>query len=166
MTVASRKMKTILAIPLSLLVASILFGLLTSCSGTDAQITSYGLNAKDLVISSEKEGEPVKPPAFSPGDKIYVRFNLSDYQLDSEGNMWIQEDLIMKGQDNIPILTRPNIINDRVAPPKGTASVPISNVITLFDTTRPGPYTIGLNVRDKIGGGAVYIEVAVTVKGK
>jgi hypothetical protein len=159
-------MKTILRVSLSLFAASMSFALFSSCSGTDAQITSYGLTATGLVISGEKGGEPVKPPVFSPGDKIYVRFSLSDYQLDSEGNIWIQEDLIMKGQDNVAILTRPNIINDRVAPPAGTASVPIGNMITLFDTTRPGPYTIGLNVRDKIGGGAVYIEVPVTVKEK
>ena len=36
--------------------------------------------------------------------------------------------------------------------------------ITLFDTAQPGDYTIQINVRDKIGGGAVYIEAEVTVE--
>ena len=38
--------------------------------------------------------------------------------------------------------------------------------ITLFDTAQPGIYTVQINVRDKVGGGAVYIEAEVTVRAK
>ena len=140
--------------------------ILFSCSGGSGRITSYGILADDLVVSKAKGGPAQDPPVFSPGEKVFIHFTLSHYQLDSMGNMWIQEDLIMKDENDASILTRPNLINDRVPPPEGATSVPVDNVVTLLDTIKPGDYTIDLSVRDEIGGGAVYIEVPVTVKGK
>jgi hypothetical protein len=140
--------------------------LLCSCSGSGGRITSYGLTAEDLIITREKDGASGESRDFYPGDKIYLRFSLSDYKLDSEGNLWIQEDLLMKDENGAPILEKPDLINDRVPAPEGTASVPVTSVITLLDTIQPGTYTIAISVRDKIGGGAVYIEEKVTVKSK
>ncbi len=141
-------------------------GLLSSCSGSGGRITSYGLTAEDLIISHEKDGPSGESRDFHPGDKIYLRFSLSDYKLDSDGNLWIQEDLVMNDPGGAAVLTRANLIDDRIPPPEGIKSVPVSNTITLFDTAQPGKYTIAINVRDKIGGGAVYIEAKVTVKSK
>jgi hypothetical protein len=165
---AQRK-ETARAIGMSVLILLSLFligALLTSCSGSGGRITSYGLTAEDLVISHEKDGPPGEPRTFHPGDKIYLRFSLSDYKLDSEGNLWIQEDLVMNDPNGVSVLTRANLIDDRVPPPEGAKSVPVNNTITLFDTAQPGKYTIAINVRDKIGGGAVYIEAEVTVQSR
>lgn len=150
--------------PCLILLSMLLFsGVLSSCSGSD-KITSYGLSAEDLTISLEKDGPSAKPRVFYPGDQVYIRFSLSDFQLDSQGNLWIQEDLVMNDPNGVPALTRQNLIDDRVPPPKGMTSVPISNTITLFDTAQPGTYTIQISVRDKIGGGAVYIEADIAVQ--
>lgn len=154
-------------VPCLILLSMVLFGaVLSSCSGSNDQITSYGLSAEDLTISHEKDGPSAKPRVFYPGDQIYIRFSLSDFQLDSEGNLWIQEDLVMNDPGGVSVLTRQNLINDRVPPPEGTTSIPANNTITLLDTFQPGTYTIQINVRDKIGGGAVYIESKVTVQPK
>jgi hypothetical protein len=150
-------------VPCLILVLTLpLAGTLVSCSGSD-RITSYGLSVEDLVVSREKGGPPAKPRAFGAGDKIYIRFSLSDFTLDSQGNLWIQEDLVLADPDGVPAFSRQNLLNDRVPAPEGT-TVPVNNTITLFDTVKPGKYTIQINVRDKIGGGAVYIEADVTVR--
>jgi hypothetical protein len=147
-----------------LFVSGLLLGaLLFSCSGSGGRITSYGLSAKDLVISHEKDGPAGESRTFYPGDKIYIKFSLSDYKLDSDGNLWIQEDLAMIDPNGESVLKRQNLIDDRVPPPDGAKSIPVDNTITLFDTAQPGKHTIEINVRDKIGGGAVYIEAEVTV---
>lgn len=135
-----------------------------ACPGGKEKITSYGLTAEDLVISHEKDGLPADPRVFRPGDEIHIRFSLSDFQLDSEGNLWIQEDLTMNDPDGVSVLARQNLIDDRMPPPEGMTSIPVNNTITLFPTARPGTYTVQINVRDKIGGGAVYIEAEVTVR--
>ena len=163
-----RKM-TVLPIGTSVLIllsSLFLAVLLSSCSGSGGRITSYGLSAKDLVISHEKDGPAGEPRIFNPGDKIYLRFSLSDYKLDPEGNLWIQEDLAMSDPNGVSVLTRANLIDDRIPPPEGAQSVPVNNTITLFNTAKPGKYTIVINVRDKIGGGAVYIEAEVTVQSR
>jgi hypothetical protein len=145
------------------IISAVLFA---SCSGETPRITSYGIVAKNLVVSKIKDGPEVSPPVFSLGDTIFIRFEISEFVLDADGNMWVQEDLVMRDENNVSILTRPNLLNDRVPPPGGVTSAPIGNVITVFDTTTPGDYTIDLSVRDKIGGGAVYIEVPVTITAK
>ncbi len=139
------------------------FGLhLTSCS--DKRIIALGLAADDFVISHTEDGSAVKPPKFSPGDVIYIQFLLSDYELDEQGMIWIQEDIVMLDADGIRVIVEGNIINDRVTPPEGADSIPIKNKITLFDTAVPGDYKIEINVRDKIGGGTVYISTEITVE--
>ena len=159
------------ALPMSiyrLVLVSILFAgvFLWACPGSNEKITSYGLTAEDLVISHEKDGPSADPRVFHPGDEIHIRFALSEFQLDSEGNLWIQEDLTMNDPGGVSVLARQNLIDDRIPPPKGMTSVPVNNTITLFDTAQPGTYTIQINVRDKIGGGAVYVEAEVTVQPK
>jgi hypothetical protein len=153
--------------PRLLLVSLLVAGaFLSACPGSHDKITSYGVTAKDLVISHEKDGPSADPRLFHPGDEIYVRFSLSDFKLDSGGNLWIQEDLSMNDPNGVSVLSRPNLIDDRVPPPEGMTSIPVNNTITLFDTAQPGTYTVQINVRDKIGGGAVYVEAEVTVEPK
>lgn len=137
---------------------------LWACPGSNGKITSYGLTAEDLVISREKDGPAASPRVFHPGDEIFIRFTISDFQLDSLGNLWIQEDLTMNEPGGVPVLARQNLIDDRMPPPEGMTGIPVNNTITLFDTAQPGTYTIQINVRDKIGGGAVSIEAEVTVE--
>ncbi len=156
----------IIAPCLAVLFLVLMSAALSSCSGSNDQITSYGLSAENLTISREKDGPSAEPRVFYPGDQIYIRFSLSDFKLDSKGNLWIQEDLVMNDPGGVSALTRQNLINDRVPAPKGMTSIPVNNTITLLDTFQPGTYTIQINVRDKIGGGAVYIESKVTVQPK
>lgn len=131
---------------------------------SDDRITSYGLTVDDLTVSREKDGAAVRPRIFHPGDDIHIRFLISDFELDSQGILWIQEDLVMSDPAGTPVLERPNLLDDRVPAPEGKARVPVNNTITLFDTAQPGNYTVQINVRDKIGGGAVYIETGLTVE--
>lgn len=147
-------------------VTMLLVALLGACSGGNDRITSYGLTAEGLTISREKDGPAAAPRDFHPGDEIHIRFSISDFQLDTQGNLWIQEDLIMNDPAGTPVLERQNLLDDRVPPPEGMTEVPVHNVITLFDTAQPGTYMFQINVRDKVGGGAVYIEAEVTVQAK
>ena len=153
---------SVLVIVLLLIAGVLLFRYL----GSGDRITSYGLTVKDLVISHEKDGPAAAPRVFYPGDEIYIRFFLSDFQLDSEGNLWIQEDLTMTDPNGVSVLSRQNLIDDRVPPPEGMTSVPVNNTITLFETAQPGTYTVQISVRDKIGGGAVFVEAPVTVEAR
>jgi hypothetical protein len=135
---------------------------LTSCS--DKRIIALGLEADNFVISHTEDGPAAKPLKFSPGDVIYIHFLLKDYELDAQGMVWIQEDIVMTDSDGNRVIVEGNIINDRVTPPEGVESIPIKNKITLFDTAVPGDYKIEINVRDKIGGGTVNITTQITVE--
>lgn len=156
----SKRSKISIFIPFCLI---LFFGLyLTSCS--DERIIALGLEVDDFVISHVEDGPAAKPPLFSPGDVIYFQFLLTDYELDVQGMVWIQEDIIMLDAEGKRVVVEGNIINDRVKPPEGAKSIPIKNKITLFDTAVPGDYKIEINVRDKIGGGTVYISAGITVE--
>ena len=135
---------------------------LASC--TDERIIALGLEVDDFVISHAEDGPAAKPSQFSPGDVIYIQFLLTDYELDAQGMVWIQEDIVMSDADGNRVIVEGNIINDRVTPPEGADSIPIKNKITLFDTAVPGDYKIEINVRDKIGGGTVHISTEITVE--
>ena len=135
---------------------------ITSCS--DKRIIALGLEADNFVISHTEDGPAAKPLKFSPSDVIYIHFLLKDYELDAQGMVWIQEDIVMTDSEGNRVIVEGNIINDRVTPPEGAESIPIKNKITLFDTAVPGDYKIEINVRDKIGGGTVYIRSEITVE--
>lgn len=147
---------------LFVLMAVLFFISLISC--TDQKISSFGLEARELVISRERGGEKASPPLFGAGEHVYIRFEISEYDLASDGNAWIQEDLTMISSGGKVILNEPNIIDERVKPPKGAEWWLVNNKITLPEVIEPGNVTIQINVRDKIGGGTLYIKTTVEVK--
>ncbi len=141
----------------------VLFLTLTiSCS--DERINSFGLEGRNLVISKEKDGAKTNPPIFSAGEVVYIRFEFSEYDVDSNGLAWIQEDIIMIRKDGAIILNKPNIIDAKIAPPAEAEWWPVHNKITLPEVIQPGEATIEINVRDKIGGGTISIKTTIEVK--
>ncbi|MBN1571733.1 MAG: hypothetical protein JW984_00880 [Deltaproteobacteria bacterium] len=135
---------------------------LISC--TDQKIISFGLEARDLVVSRERGGEKASPPVFKAGEQFYMQFEISEYDLDEAGNAWIQEDLTMISGDGKIILNESNIIDEKVKPPEGTEWWRVTNKITLPEVVEPGKVTIEINVRDKIGGGTLYIRKTIEVE--
>jgi len=146
---------------LSLLLVFVL-ALTISCS--DQQINSFGLEGRNLVISNEKGGAKANPPIFSAGEVVYIRFEFSEYDVDSNGLAWIQEDISMIRKDGKIVLNKPNIINERIPPPEGVEWWPVHNKVTLPEVIEPGEATIAINVRDKIGGGTISIKTTIEVK--
>jgi len=146
---------------LSLLLV-LLLTLTISCS--DQRINSFGLELRNLVISKEKGGAEASPPIFSAGEDVHIRFEFSEYDVDSVGLAWIQEDIIMISKEGMIILNEANIINERIPPPKEAEWWLINNKVTLPEVIEPGVATIEINVRDKIGGGTVYIKIKIEVK--
>lgn len=140
----------------------LLFTVVVSC--TDQHISSFGLEARDLVISREKGGEKADPPVFSSGEDVYIQFEFSEYDLDANGNAWIQEDLTMISKGGKIVLNEANIINERIKPPEGLEWWPVNNKITLPLIIETGDATIEINIRDKIGGGTIYIKTKIEVK--
>jgi hypothetical protein len=136
--------------------------LVISC--TDQAITSFGLEARDLVVSKERGGEKLSPPVFKAGEQFFVRFDISEYDLDEEGSAWIQEDLTMISGGGKVILNEPNIIDAKAKPPEGAEWWTITNKITLPEVIEPGKVTIEINMRDKNGGGSLYVRTAVEVE--
>jgi len=140
----------------------LLLTLTASCS--DKRINSFGLELRNLVISKEKGGTEASPPIFSAGEDVHIRFEFSEYDVDSAGLAWIQEDIIMIRKDGRIILNKPNIINERIPPPEEAEWWPVHNKVTLPEVIEPGMATIEINVRDKIGGGTVHIKIKIEVK--
>lgn len=151
--------------PLSL-ISSILLALLfvpvASCS--DHHISTFGLEARGLVVSKEKGGEKADPPVFSAGENLYIRFEFSEFDIDADGNAWIQEDMTMISGGGKVILNEANIIDTKMKPPEGMEWWPVYNKITLPLVIEPGDTTIQINIRDKIGGGTIYIKTKIEVK--
>ena len=135
---------------------------LTAC--TNQTITSFGLEGRDLVVSKERDGEKASPPVFKAGEQFYLRFEISEYDLDEAGNAWIQEDLTMITGGGKVILHEPNILDQKAKPPEGTEWWTITNKIVLPEVIEPGDVTIEINMRDKNGGGSLYIRTTIEVE--
>ena len=134
----------------------------TAC--TSQKIVAFGLEGRDLVVSREREGEKASPPVFKAGEEFYLRFEISEYDLDEAGNAWVQEDLTMISGGGKVILNEANIIDEKVKPPKDTEWWIITNKIILPEVIEPGDVTIEINMRDKIGGGSLYIRTTIEVE--
>ncbi len=144
------------------LTAVVILTSLIAC--TNQTITSFGLEGRDLVVSRERGGEKASPPVFKASEQFYMRFEISEYDLDEAGNAWIQEDLVMISGGGKIILNEANIIDEKVRPPEDTEWWRITNKITLPEVIEPGKVTIEINMRDKIGGGTLYIRTTIEVE--
>ena len=146
-------------------IASFFIAAISLLSCEKSRVVSYGLGAEDIIVSHTKDGKQARPLVFKPGDPIYIRFNLAGFALDPEGKIWIQEDLAMIDAEKNFVLINPNIIDEHVAPLEGNKPLPVNNTISLFENAAPGTYKIQINVRDKIGGGSVFIESNIVIEG-
>jgi len=132
-----------------------------SCSRP--RIIALGLDAENVVVSDSREGPAKRPPEFSPGDEIHIRFNLVDYVVDTDGTIYIQEDLAMLDAEGETVLAQPKIIDSRAVPTEDGAPLSVANNITLYDNALPGSYLVVLFVRDMVGGGTVSMEIPIEV---
>ena len=132
-----------------------------SCSRP--RIIALGVDAENVVVSDSREGPAKRPPEFSPGSDVHIRFDLIDYVVDTDGSIHIQEDLAMLDKDGNTVLAQPNIIDTRAIPTEEGAAINVANNITLFDNAVPGSYLVVVFVRDVVGGGTVSMEIPIEV---
>jgi len=152
--------KTFSKAPLFVVLALIL-AMSVSCSRP--RIIALGLNAENVVVSDSREGPAKRPPEFSPGSDVHIRFDLIDYVVDTDGTIYIQEDLAMLDVDGNTVLAQPKIIDSRAIPTEVGAAINVANNITLFDNAVPGSYLVVLFIRDMVGGGTVSMEIPIEV---
>jgi len=152
--------KTGIPAPLFVVLA-LLLAVSVSCSRP--RIIALGLDAENVVVSDTREGPAKRPPEFSPGDEVHIRFDLIDYVVDTDGTIYIQEDLAMLDMDGNTVLAQPKIIDSRAIPTEVGAAVNVANNITLFDNAVPGSYLVVLFIRDMVGGGTVSMEIPIEV---
>jgi hypothetical protein len=145
------------------LFALLALGLVLSASCSRPRIIALGLDAENVVVSDTREGAAKRPPEFSPGDEIHIRFDLVDYVVDTDGTIYIQEDLAMLDGEGDTVLAQPKIIDSRAIPTEDGAPLNVANNITLFENAVPGPYLVVLFVRDMVGGGTVSMEIPIEV---
>jgi len=137
--------------------------LVLSVSCSRPRIIALGLDAENVVVSESREGPAKRPPEFSPGDDVHIRFDLTDYVVDTDGTIYIQEDLAMLDAEGNAVLAQPEIIDTRAVPTEVGTPINVANDITLFDNVVPGPYLVILFIRDMVGGGTVSIEIPIEV---
>lgn len=137
--------------------------LLLGASCSRPRIIALGLDAENVVVSDSREGPAKRPPEFSPGDEVHIRFDLVDYVVDTDGTIYIQEDLAMMDTDGNTVLAQPKIIDSRAIPTGVGTPINVANNITLFDNAVPGSYLVVIFVRDMVGGGTVSMEIPIEV---
>lgn len=111
--------------------------------------TSRSINVQNFVfLRKEDDREPLEVPAYSPGDTVFVRFDMSGYKLGPDNQYRLAYGVVVLGPDGKPFIQQP-----RAANLESNSFYPAQFVPGNLDLTTPkdsatGEYVIVLTVRD------------------
>ena len=131
-----------------------------------AQIqTSAALIVENFdFFRSDSDREPLKVPAYSPGDTVYVRFDMVGYKLGSGSAYHLTYGLLVLRPNGKPFFQQPkaaDLAAESFYPPP---FVPGTLNLTTSPDTPHGEYVIVLTVRDLIGNQAYETRHAFSIE--
>ncbi|HZQ54525.1 MAG TPA: hypothetical protein VFB14_20150 [Bryobacteraceae bacterium] len=108
--------------------------------------------------------QPLEVPAYSPGDKIYAKFDMVGYKFGQDNQYHVAYGLLVTRPDGKPFIRQPNAANLT-----DTSFYPAQFVPGVLELTTPpnserGAYIIILSVRDLIGNQTYEIKQSFSIE--
>lgn len=103
-------------------------------------------------------------PAYSPGDHIFARFDISGYKLGPKNTYDVAYGLTVFGPDGKPFIKQPKAAELKSGSFYPAQFVPASLNLTTSQKSALGAYVIVLSVRDLIGGQSSEQKEAFTLE--
>lgn len=108
------------------------------------------LHIREFSFAAGSPKQIRKPSIFQPGEKVFLNFKVSGYQM-KDDKAWVQEDLLVRYPDESIGLKLENVI-DFYESIMDAEPISLANNIALPDNALPGRYTVTLTIRDKHSG--------------
>lgn len=103
-------------------------------------------------------------PAYSPGDHIFARFDISGYKLGPKNTYDVAYGITVLGPDGKPFIKQPNAAELKSSSFYPAQFVPASLNLTTNGKSALGAYVIVLSIRDLIGGQSSEQKEAFTLE--
>jgi len=100
---------------------------------------------------SENEEQPLKVPAYRPGDALWARFDMTGYKIADKNLFDIEYGLVVLRSDGSTAYEQPQAADAKEAPFYPQRYQPGELSLTMPPDIAKGQYTIVLTVRDNLG---------------
>ena len=124
--------------------------------------TSPTLVAKNIEISTSRDGPTLNPPAFTAGQSVWLRFRILGVKADEKGQVLLTEDWGVLGPDGKPAFQQTDtIVNGQFV--YTPLFVPFNDHLDVPSATDPGGYKFQVVLHDKIANADFNFEQPFTI---
>jgi hypothetical protein len=123
------------------------------------------LAIKDLgFYRSDTDQRPLNPPAYRPGDAVWIRFDITGYKFGAKNAFDVGYGFTVLKPDGSVSFAQPDAAEEKDATFYPRRWVPAAFSLTLPPGVALGEYTLVLTARDKIGDQTAEARVSFTVQ--
>jgi len=125
--------------------------------------TSPTLVAKNIEISTSRDGPALNPPALTAGQSVWLRFRILGMKANEKGQIFLTQDWGVLAPDGKPVFQRSDdtIVNGQAV--YTPLFVPFSEYLDLPSGADPGDYKFQVVLHDKIGNADFNFEAPFTI---
>jgi hypothetical protein len=124
--------------------------------------TSPTLVAKNIEISTSRDGPTLNPPAFTAGQSVWLRFRILGVKADEKGQVLLTEDWGVLGPDGKPAFQQTDtIVNGQFV--YTPLFVPFNDHLDVPSGIDPGGYKFQVVLHDKIANADFNFEQPFTI---
>lgn len=113
---------------------------------------------------NENDAQPLDVPAYSPGDPILARFDMTGFKLESKNQYHLSYGLIVLRPDGKPFVDKPNAAEVTSSSFYPAQYVPGVVDLKTSEQMPRGEYLIVLTVRDRIGNTSAQMKRAFSIE--
>jgi hypothetical protein len=113
---------------------------------------------------SEEDVRPVEKPAYSPGDAVWTRFDITGFRYGPHNKVDVSYVVSVLDQSGKVLWTQPEPTEEQTESFYPKLWIPASMSITTQKNTRPGEYGIAIQVMDAIGNQTFERKASFTVE--
>jgi hypothetical protein len=130
--------------------------------GEDVEVTD-SLSVRNFVFTMTEGGTVLEEPVFGAGGTVYASFYITGYKTDAENRYDVESSLkVIDGEGKTVLALNPP--GEKGAPFFPRLWLPAKFRLDLEPSIPAGPYTVLLEVRDKVGGKSLQTEEKFRVK--
>lgn len=111
-----------------------------------------------------QDAKPLAVPAYSPGDPVFVRFDIAGYQLGPKNTYDVSYGLTVLGPDGKPFIQQPKAAELKAGGFYPAQFVPASLSLTTNRKSARGAYVVVLQAKDLISGKSCELKQAFTLE--
>lgn len=115
-------------------------------------------------LRGEDDLQPLQPPAYQPGNPVWVRFDIVGYKLGEKNSMNISYGVSVLNPSGKAVYSEPQAAIEQSQSFYPKRYLPGTFSLNLSKDVRPGTYTIVLTLRDELGNQTVESKHEFTVQ--